>query len=113
MKKLLVLLIFSFLLIGCGNNREDEIYEFVSSNSYNEIIEKVDVSINNINYFPNEEYEEEFIYYMKAMIKNINKFSEEEKSELYNKLNNINYTFKYNSLKYTNNDFNSDILFFK
>ena len=114
MKKLFVLLIFSFLLIvGCGSNRENEINEFVLNNSYGDIMEKIDVSINNINYFPNEEYEDEFIYYVKATIKNIGKFNTEEKNGIYNKLKDVSYTFKYNSLEYTNSDLENDILFFK
>ncbi len=113
MKKIVIILILSFLLIGCSNNREKEINEEVLNSSYTEIINKIDLAIGNISYFPNEEYENEFIYYIKAMINNIEKFNSDEKDNIYRKLNSVNYTFKYNSLKYTNNDYASDISFFK
>ena len=108
MKKIFLVLVLSFLLVGCGSINNEKINEFVKDSDYALIINKLDESITKITMFPTEEAENEFIYYVKAIIDNKNKFASDELDEIYNKLL-INYNFEYNSLGYTFDDFQNDL----
>ena len=109
MKKLLLLFLFSILLIGCtNNNKDEEINTFVVNNDYAVVIEKIDENVSNIVMFPTEELEEEFIYYIKAIVNNLSKYTKEEVRSIYNKVN-INYSFKFNNINYSVNDFRDDL----
>ena len=62
--------------------------------------------------FPSEEYENDFIYYVMAIKANYEKFNTNEIENLYNKLN-FQYDFSFNTLKYTRNDYENDLMFLK
>ncbi len=112
MKKLIICLVVCLLVVGCGKTDTSDIKEkvdnVVKSDSYNAIVEKLDASITNIYMFPSLEYEDEFIYYVKAIKDNISRFSKDELSKIYDKLQ-IEYDFKYNSLSYNSNLFENDL----
>lgn len=109
MKKLL-LFILCLLCFGCGNtsNKKEEVFNYVLNESNNNIIEKLDKSITNVMFFPEQNVENEFIYLVEAIKENIHKFSDEERKNIYDKLQ-IEYDFAFNNLHYTKSQFENDV----
>ena len=109
MRKILLLIVIFMLCVGCTNeNNEQKISDFVNNSSYSSIIEKINENVNDVTMFPTKEKEEEFIYYIKAITNNLSKFSKDEIRDIYNKVN-INYSFKFNKINYSVDDFRNDL----
>ena len=112
MKKIIIAFCLClFLITGCKNNIDDlkkEINQNIKTMSIDDIIDRLDKSLNNIFMFPSSEYEDEFIYYVESIRDNINRFDNDELSKIYTKLQ-IDYDFQYNSLKYNKNMYENDL----
>lgn len=112
--KVIILVISLVLLVGCESliDNKNSITDFVKSHSYSDVYSKIDESVMKIQMFPSEEYENDFIYYVMAIKANYEKFNTNEIENLYNKLN-FQYDFSFNTLKYTRNDYENDLMFLK
>ena len=103
----LVLLISLVLLVGCTDNSE-KINEEVRNSTYSEIFTKLSTLSNEIQMFPTEANEEDFIYYVKAIKNNCKSYNEDEINSLYNLLN-FKYKFSQNDINYTYDDYQKDL----
>ncbi len=112
MKRIIIVLLFGMCILGCSDQMKEK-KEFIMNSSYSEISIKLDETINNINYFPTKECENEFIYYVKGIIDNINKFTNDERDSLYNKLSMVKYRFNFNDLNYHESDYEKDLSLIK
>lgn len=105
---LFVLLIMICFTVGCSsNNLEQEAKNFIVDNNYNVIYSDLNNVINEIQMFPTKDKEEKFIYYVEAIKENYSKFTNDELNNISNLLS-FEYSFNFNELGYTVNDFDND-----
>ena len=112
MKQIIIFLIVSLLVVGCGKKDTSDIKvavdKVVKNAEFSEVLDKLESSISKIYITPSLESEDEFIYYVLAIKDNLSRFSKEELSKIYEKLQ-IEYGFEYNSLSYNTNLYDSDV----
>ena len=110
MRKVLVIGLLLLAIVGCQKkiNVNQDIDNYIKENDYFAISNRIDSIITNLLYFPNQNSEDEFIYYLKSIILNADLFSDEELDNLYHKLS-MNYQFEFNSFGYDNDDYNNDL----
>lgn len=113
MKKVLIILTL-FLCVACGNNnaQKDKMSDFILKSTSNQIVNKLDELANKIQMFPEEKIENEFIYLIEGIKDNIDKFSTSELETIKDKLN-FNYSFSFNSINYSKEQFYQVIDFIK
>lgn len=109
MKKIVLMMGILLLVIGCGNNSnlKEEVNGIVNNNSYAIIYDNLNKLVNEIKMFPNKDSEEEFIYYVLAIKDNYAKFSNDELVNINNLLD-FNYSFTFNKIDYSKNDYDAD-----
>ena len=113
MKRVLVVLIL-FLCLACsnGNRQKEEMTNFIKTSTVNEVMAKLDELKGKIQMFPEEKVENDFIYLVEGIKENVSKFSQEELKTIEEKLN-FNYSFSFNSVNFSKENFLQVVDFIK
>ena len=109
MKKLFLVLICLFLVVGCGDSLYKDTEEVVLENSHQETKETIIKLTNELTMFPTEKDENTLVTYILVIRDHKDLFTSDELNDIRIILQNVEYQYKLNSLGYSKEEINKMI----